>query len=193
LHIVNARGPTVVLVTSTGSREPAVLVYRSAGIDETAFGALFDVTAPRVYGLAMRIDGARGRAEETARDPYLEVWRTSTSFDSDRTSAMAWIKAIAHRRAMDRVRAAHDAKQPPPGAPVTPLVRRRAARSGRRSGRPLSTERHQVHEAVRRLTPAERDTLELAYFDGYARTEPADLNAILATLVNLTATDPRRG
>ena len=57
-----------------------------------------------MYGLAVRILEAPFEAEEVARDPYLEVWRTSTSFDADRNSSMAWIMAIAHRRAVDRLR-----------------------------------------------------------------------------------------
>ena len=179
LRTVNARGPLIELVTSTGSREPAVLIYRSAGADETAFAALYDATAPRVYGLAVRI-------LEVAQDPYLEVWRTSTSFDADRNSSMAWIMAIAHRRAVDRLRSPHVATQPARGAPIRP-VGRRAARNARRQDRATSTEGNQVREALDRLDPEQREALELAHFDGYARTEPHDLNEILATLVKITA------
>ncbi len=183
LPTVNARGPLIELVTSTGSREPAVLIYRSAGADETAFAALYDATAPRVYGLAVRVQRAAIEVEEVGRDPYLEVWRTSTSFDADRNSAMAWIMALAHRRAVDRLRSPHD---PTRGRPIRPLGRR-AARNARRQDRAGSTEGNQVREALNRLDPAQRAALELAHFDGYARTEPPDLNEILATLVNLSA------
>lgn len=194
LRTVNARGPIIELVTSTGSREPAVLIYRSAGTDETAIAALYDATAPRVYGLAVRILQWPTQAEEVTQDqdPYLEVWRTSTSFDADRNSAMAWIMAMAHRRAVDRLRSAHDASQPAPSAPISPLGRR-AARNARRHDRSASTECEQVREALSRLDPEQRDALELAHFDGYARAEPPDLAAILTTLVNLAPEAPDQG
>jgi RNA polymerase sigma-70 factor, ECF subfamily len=183
---VNARGPLIELVTSTGSREPAVLIYRSAGADETAFAALYDAAAPRVYGLAVRILRVPTQSEDVAPDPYLEVWRTSTSFDADRNSAMAWIMAIAHRRAVDRLRSPHVATHAARGAPIRPLGRR-AARNARRQDRAVSTEGNQIREALDRLDAEQRETLELAHFDGYARTEPPDLNEILATLVDLSA------
>ena len=71
------------------------------------------------------------------------------------------------------------------GALIRP-VGRRAARNARRQDRATSTEGNQVREALDRLDPEQREALELAHFDGYARTEPPDLNEILATLVNLS-------
>jgi RNA polymerase sigma-70 factor (ECF subfamily) len=189
LRTVKACGPIIELVTSTGSREPAVLVYRSAGVDETALAALCDVTAPRVYGLAVRILRSPIDVEEGPRDPYLEVWRTSTSFDADRNSSMAWIMAIAHRRAVDRLRSAHAPSQPRREGDISPLGRR-AGRLARRQVRAGSTESVQVRDALDGLSPEQRDALELAHFDGYARAEPADLSAVLATLVSLTAEAP---
>ena len=138
LRTVNARGPIIELVTSTGSREPAVLIYRSAGTDETAIAALYDATAPRVYGLAVRILQWPTQAEEVTQDqdPYLEVWRTSTSFDADRNSAMAWIMAMAHRRAVDR---AARASRTDGARPTTRANRHQAHRSARSAAVPRAT------------------------------------------------------
>jgi RNA polymerase sigma-70 factor, ECF subfamily len=183
LPAVDAPGPLIELVTGTGSRELAVLIYRSAGADEPAPAALYDATSPRVYGLAVRILRSPTTAEEGAQASYLEVWRSSTSFDADRSSAMAWIMAIAHRRAVDRLRSDHSAIHPTRGLPIKPLGRR-AARNARRKDRATSTEARQVRDAHGRLNPEQREALELVYFDGYTGVEPADLRVILTTLVN---------
>jgi RNA polymerase sigma-70 factor, ECF subfamily len=183
---VNAPGTCIELVSTTGARDLAVLVYRSADLDETAFAPLPPTTA-RVYGLAVRIAGPLTRIEEVAHDASHELWRTSTRFDADRSSAIAWIMAIAHRRAVDRLRTARDTTCPPPATPVRSLDRRarRSAHQDRHARNDLAThaEVAQVREALAQLDPVQREALELVYFEKYSSDRPADLAAIMSTLV----------
>jgi RNA polymerase sigma-70 factor (ECF subfamily) len=182
LRAVSARGPTVELVSTTGARDRAVLVYRSADLDETAI-APPECSTARVYGLAVRIGPSRTSSGEVAQESCTEVWRTSIRFDADRSSAMAWIMAIAHRRAVDRLRSARDTTAPPPVTPLRSLGRRarRYAHLDRhtRHGLAMHAEVAQVREALARLDPEQREALELAYLE----TEPTDLAAIMSTLV----------
>ena len=46
-----------------------------------------------------------GYSEETTQEVYLEVWRTASGYDSAKGSALSWLLTMAHRRAIDRVRA----------------------------------------------------------------------------------------
>jgi RNA polymerase sigma-70 factor (ECF subfamily) len=181
-------GTHIELVSTTGARDLAVLIYRSADLDPTAF-APGEPTVLRAYGLAVRLGRSVG-SDEAERH---EVWRTSTRFDADRSSAMAWIMAIAHRRAVDRLRSARDTTSPPPPAPARSLGRRarRNAHQDRHSRNDLATHAEvvQVRRALALLDPTQREQLELVYFERYAADRPDGLAAIMTTLV--TARLPR--
>src|SRR5246127_1827780 len=87
------------------SRDLDALLRRVARGDRDAFAAVYDLTKARVYGLVMRVLRDPGYSEETTQEVYLEVWRTAAQYDSAKGSALAWLLTMAHRRAVDRVRA----------------------------------------------------------------------------------------
>ena len=80
-------------------------VRRCAHGDRDALARLYDRTAPRVYGLALRTLGDPATAQEVTRETYLEVWSQAHRYEPAHGSASAWIAGIAHRRAVERVRA----------------------------------------------------------------------------------------
>lgn len=180
LRSVNPCGPVVELITTTGSHELGVLVYRSTAADQALCATPDQDPSPRLYGLALPLPGTP--AEDLAPDFSLEVWRTSAVFDADRDNAMAWIMAIAYRRAVDRLRSAHHPTHPPPARSISPLGRR-AARNARRLDRATSTEAHRVRDAFAELDRGQREALEVVYFDEDPTAEPRDLTAVLTTLV----------
>jgi RNA polymerase sigma-70 factor (ECF subfamily) len=173
------------LVSTTGARDLAVLIYQSAELDDTAF-APHEAASARVYGLAVRIAPSPTPAMEVVGDSGTEVWRVSTRFDADRNSAIAWIMAIAHRRAVDRLRSTCDTP-PSPLTPLQPLGRRarRHAHQDRHARHDQAThaEAAQVREALARLSPDQREALELAYFERYSDAQSADLATIMSTIV----------
>lgn len=146
------------------------LLARCARVDEAAFAELYDRTASRVFGLIRRVVRDPAQAEEVTQEAYLEMWRHAARFDSERSSALSWIFTIAHRRAVDRVRA--------------------AAASGRRDlayglrNRPVEHDEtsetvgdrldaRRVRAALDALTPTQRAAVDLAYFGGYTHREIA--------------------
>ena len=136
---------------------------RVARGDAEAFAGLYDATSARVYGLVIRILRDPGYSEETTQDVYAQVWRRAADFDPEQGSALAWLMTLAHRRAVDRVRAEvassrREARYVAVSAePDTDVVADSAIRSD---------ERRQVADCLESLTDLQRQAIELAYYDG---------------------------
>jgi RNA polymerase sigma-70 factor, ECF subfamily len=86
----------------TQSRE--ALLQACAGGDQTALHGLYTETAPKLFGLALRILGRRELAEEILQDCFVSVWRSAHTFDPGRGTAMAWLARIVRNRCIDVLR-----------------------------------------------------------------------------------------
>ena len=152
--------------------DAADLLRAVARGDEAAFGRLFDIVAPRVYGLIRRVLRDPAQAEEVAQEVLVEVWRTAARFDPHRGSAAAWVFTIAHRRAVDRVRAeqsASDRTLRVGAASVDTPYDEVAEEVGGR------LERQQVRRCLQDLTELQRQAVTLAYYQGHSYPEVARL------------------
>lgn len=85
--------------------DPESLLRQVARGDEAAFESLLRSFTPLVYGVALRVCEDRSSADDVAQETFLDLWRTAARYDSAKGSAHAWIVTIAHRRAVDRMRA----------------------------------------------------------------------------------------
>lgn len=146
------------------------LLRQAAVGREDAFARLYDLTSSRLYGLVLRVVRDPAQAEEVAQEAFLEIWRTAARYDPARGSAAGWMLTIAHRKAVDRVRAAeastrrdrtyHEANQDVDFDSTDDAVL-------------ASMQAQRVRAALASLTEAQRGALELAYFGGYTHTEVA--------------------
>jgi RNA polymerase sigma-70 factor (ECF subfamily) len=156
-----------------------LIVWVARG-DESAFSALYDLLAPYVFGLVRRVLRNPAHAEEVSQEVFVELWRHATRFDPARGSVRSWVLTLAHRRAVDRVRAEQSAAD-----------RERRAAAG--SGTPpydevveevaATLEQEQVRRCLGTLTELQREAVTLAYYRGYNYREVAELlGANLATI-----------
>lgn len=160
----------------TSSRETdRTLIARIEGRDADALALLYDRHSARLMGLAQRILGDTGEAEEVLQEVFLYVWRAASSFDVTRGTALAWLLVATRSRSIDRLR-----------------TRRPATRAGLRSvdELPESASPEDVEadsagrqwevlcrKAVADLPPEQRRALELAYFEGLTHQEIAQRTA----------------
>ncbi|GAA1622094.1 ECF RNA polymerase sigma factor SigK [Actinoplanes couchii] len=140
--------------------------------DERAFAQLYDLAAPRVYGLIRRVLRDAAQAEEVAQEVLVEVWRTAARFDPEVGSATAWVFTIAHRRAVDRVRTEQAAAARTVRAGAAALDTPYDAVADEVSGR---LERQQVRRCLDDLTELQRQVVTMAYYQGHSYPQVAEL------------------
>ncbi len=82
----------------------ADLIVKMGRGDRAAFEELYRRFARPVLGLAVRMLGDHGRAEDAAQDTFTAVWRSAKSFRPERGSGSAWLFAVARHAIIDRAR-----------------------------------------------------------------------------------------
>lgn len=156
------------------TEDPVALRLRRAGDgDHEAFAELYDLMASRVHGLVVRVVRDHHHAEEVTQEVFVEIWRNAGRFDPLRGSAQGWMLAMAHHRAVDRVRS------------LSSLQRRDATWHEEQeiatdldSTADLATAHlnaSMLREALALLPAPQRQALELAYLDGHTYTTVAQL------------------
>ncbi len=143
--------------------------------DEQALGVLYDRYGGRALGLAYRILGEHGAAEDVVQEAFLSIWRRAVSFEQGRGRAQHWLLAIVHNRAIDRVRSAAGRR-----GTDTPLdlVDRVLTLDDPWNGIDGLVHREELRLWLASLSATARRTLELAYFEGYMQREIAEIMGV---------------
>ncbi|MET0997888.1 MAG: ECF RNA polymerase sigma factor SigK [Marmoricola sp.] len=155
-----------------GSPDLAELLKLSGRGDEAAFARLYDATAARAFGLAVRVVRDPSQAEEVAQEAFLEVWRTASRFDPAKGSAVSWILTMVHRKSVDRVRSAEASTRRDTTYHQSDV---KIEHDSTAEAAQASIEARRVRQALGSLTEVQREALELAYFKGYTHTEVAKM------------------
>ncbi len=169
------------------------LVAQIARGDEAALGAFYDRFGRVVYGLVLRVVRNAEVAEEATQEAFLAVWRTADEYRASRGSARAWLLTIAHRRAVDRVR--YEQRRVAGNEPLdeTTQAQVREIIPSAEDEAWVVFERERLIRALAQIPDAERELIELAYFDGYTQSELAErLGLPLGTVKRRTFTGLRR-
>jgi RNA polymerase sigma-70 factor (ECF subfamily) len=156
-------------MSSSSGETDRALIARVEARDADALAALYDMYAARLLGLAARILGDTGEAEEVLQEVFLFVWRAAATFDPARGSVLAWLLVATRSRAIDRLRTRRPAARAGltrvDRVPDKPDPRDVEADSATREWETL------CRAAIAELPPEQRLALELAYFEGLTHQE----------------------
>ncbi|AMM22751.1 hypothetical protein AX769_21050 (plasmid) [Frondihabitans sp. PAMC 28766] len=154
--------------------------------DQAAFASFYDHTCARTLNLIRRVLKDSAQSEEVAQEVYLELWQHAARFDSGKGSPINWLLTVAHRRAIDRVRASQASRN------------RDLAIGIRDTAHPFdhvtenvqtSMEYHDARRAMTRLSAKHRAVIELTYDHNLSRAETAERLGIPVNTVKTSLRD----
>lgn len=158
--------------------EERSLLERLLARDERALSELYDLLAPWVLGVAVRILGDDDEAEDVLGAVFEQVWSRIHLHDPARGPLVPWVLSIARNRSVDLVRrrrrwwrkAQRVEREWQAGADA---VETTYDASGAEAAVPGWPVHRAVHQALAGLPPEQRRVVVLAYFEGLSHMEIA--------------------
>lgn len=140
-----------------------------------AFEDLYDRYSSTLYALLIRILGNCEDAQEVLQETFVKAWTSAKMFDAVRGSEVAWLVSIARSRGIDRLRSRRirSDREDEAGREISVV----SGFVDRTSGADQAIQSEQcvaVRGALTELPDAQRQALELAYFEGLSQSEIAE-------------------
>ena len=80
------------------------LLARCALRDQQAFAALYRESAPKLFGVALRILRRNDWAEEVLQESYVNIWNHAGDYAAAKSAPFTWMTSIVRNRALDWLR-----------------------------------------------------------------------------------------
>ena len=144
------------------------LLGRAALGERGAFQELYRATAPKLFGVALRILRREDWAEEVLQECYVSVWRHAAEYRPGLAAPMTWMTSIVRNRCLDWLRRPNpeplddEALQEIESGNPGPLAQLEQGRDSAALARCLGG-----------LEAKQRQAIALAFFDGLSHAELA--------------------
>lgn len=148
------------------------LAARLRARDPGAVDDLYALVGRRAFGLAYRVLGDGGAAEDAVQEAFLDLWRQAVSVDGSRGRVDSLLMTMVHRRSIDALRTRERRTRISEVMPDE-AVDHDAVEIFEEVANALTHER--VVECMESLPPDQKVAIELAYFGGFTHTEIAEV------------------
>jgi RNA polymerase sigma-70 factor (ECF subfamily) len=152
------------------TRSDVELLSQIAGGDVATVGLLYDRHAATLFPIALRIVRDRTEAEDVLHDAFVAVSERASQYTPERGAVIAWLVTLVRNLAIDRTR-----RRERRGSIARDVLSHEPPVSVRDPERLTSeaSERAKIHRALASLPEAQRQTLEVAFFEGLSYPEIA--------------------
>ncbi|CAB3785135.1 RNA polymerase sigma factor [Paraburkholderia fynbosensis] len=158
----------------------AELLERIAKEDAAALRELYELAAPKLFGLALRILTRHEWAEEVLQDSFVNIWRFAGDYRRALSAPMTWMSAIVRNRALDHLRRV-TTQETEWSDTLGDLVA--SSDPDPEALTAVSLQARLLAGCMQQLEPAQRQAVALAYLRDQSHSEIADtLRVPLGTL-----------
>jgi len=146
------------------------LLAACARRDQAALARLYELSAPKLFGVALRIVRREDWAEDVLQECYLKIWNHAPEYRAGLASPMTWMTSIVRNRCLDWLRRPNfevadvDAAvaNATPSTDEGPLARLERA-----------SEAAGIADCLKGLEAKQRQAIVLAFYDGLSHSELA--------------------
>jgi RNA polymerase sigma-70 factor (ECF subfamily) len=161
--------------------EIANLLARTGLADRAAFATLYQKTSAHLLGVVLRIQRDRALAEDIVQEIYINVWRAAGSFNAAQSQPMTWLTSIARNRAIDSLRrrqtqpqlVGNTAAAESDGTEEDVYAQIADEADGPLALLSRASDARALEACMRALSPAQRHSVALAFYDGLSHAEVA--------------------
>lgn len=149
----------------------AELLAQSALKNHNSFNNLYNLTAAKLYGVALRILRRQDWAEEVLQECYVNIWNHAGDYALAKSAPLTWMTSIVRNRCLDWLRRPHtevtgeeydvavDAWQDESPGPLDQLA--------------AASDAQALARCLQQLDAKQRQSIMLAFFNGLSHSELA--------------------
>jgi len=144
--------------------------------DRRAFRTLYDATAARLFGFALRVLRKEEQAEEAVQDAFVAIWHAAATYQPHLAAPLTWMATIVRNKALDVRRRAQaagagEADAVHVDADAADLMADTAA--GPLARAELSRDARALAECMDTLAGRQRQAIGMAYLHDLSHTDIA--------------------
>jgi RNA polymerase sigma-70 factor (ECF subfamily) len=143
------------------------LLARTAQGDRAAFQRLYQASAPKLMGVALRILRRADWAEEVLQEGYLSIWARAADYRAGLSAPMTWMTSIVRNRCLDWLR------RPAPEVADEDLDEVESANPGPLAELERAKDARALARCLAGLDAKQRQAIALAFYDGLSHAELA--------------------
>lgn len=158
--------------TSTQAEEDRRLLASVADGRQDALARLYERRGAALFSLLNRMLGTSSEAEDVLQEAFVLIWRRASSYDPVKASPWTWMVMLTRGLALDRLRSRQRRShhQAVYEQEVASLELEHVDHSTPAADREMCD---RLSHALRHLTDAQREAIELAFYRGWTHDEIA--------------------
>jgi len=162
---------------ATANRQEVLssLMLRTAQQDLKAFGMLYSMTSPQLFGLMLGMTNYSSSCEDLLQEVYLTVWRKAQHYQPAKAAVTTWLSTIARNRTLDWLRSQTSQVNKANTEIDEDSLVMASGNPGPEQWTAETLDHSALQSCLDRLSTEQRHAILLAYFEGHTQAELANV------------------